>query len=97
MAESKWGTGNGNGHGAPGGGGATGNGGAARISVNLPFGSQTFGFHIVSDYLQTSHNVAVDVTSVGGNGSGHRRHQTKRMASGAWHACAGWQEREPVC
>ncbi len=45
---------------------ATGNGGAARVSLTLPFAIGNAGFHIVSDYLQTSHNVAVDVTSVGG-------------------------------
>lgn len=45
---------------------ATGNGGAGRLSLELPFGSEKFGFHIVTDYIQTSHNVAVSIVNVAG-------------------------------
>jgi hypothetical protein len=45
---------------------ATGNGGAGRVSVELPFTAGKLGFHLVADYLQTSHDVAVNVTSVSG-------------------------------
>jgi len=45
---------------------ATGNGGAGRVSFELPFKAGKLGFHLVADYLQTNHDVAVNVTSVSG-------------------------------
>ncbi|MBO6504498.1 MAG: hypothetical protein JJ850_03840 [Kordiimonadaceae bacterium] len=41
---------------------ATGNGGGARLSVELPFGSNAMGFHAVADYLQTGHDVGIAIT-----------------------------------
>lgn len=39
----------------------TGNGIGTRLSVALPFGSDTVGFHAVADYLQTGHDVGLAI------------------------------------
>lgn len=43
-----------------------GGGGAARVSFTLPFKSKTVGFHIVSDYHQSSHSPLINITGAGG-------------------------------
>lgn len=43
-----------------------GGGGAARLSVALPFKSRTIGFHIVSDYHQSSHSPLINIAAVNG-------------------------------
>ncbi len=45
--------------------GATGNGASARLSFEL-FGDGDNGFHVVTDYLQTSHEPVLGITSLQG-------------------------------
>jgi len=43
-----------------------GGGGAARASFAFPSTSKTIGFHIVSDYHQSSHSPLINITDIGG-------------------------------
>lgn len=44
----------------------SGGGGAVRVSFALPSKSKTIGFHIVSDYHQSSHSPLISITDGGG-------------------------------
>ena len=40
---------------------STGNGGAARLSFALPFGGDSLGFHVVTDYFRTRHTSVIAI------------------------------------
>lgn len=72
-------------------GSATGRGGAARLSLALPIKGKNFGFHLVSDYLQTSHDIGVSIVSLEGftaGGTVATDQKEWRMALG-WHTTIG--------
>lgn len=55
-----------------------GNGFGGRISVELPFGTESLGFHAVTDYAQTDHDVGIDIVKVGGFGANGRLDTTQK-------------------